>query len=103
MQRHFGSTVAITVAFAVGNVLAADKGPVGPELAPREIGVLLKAYPISVQSNPLSPLGVGTTLWGCDYQVGKAVITITVATQPSDPMPCKRKVAFGESNEAPQK
>jgi len=47
--------------------------------------------------------GVGVTLWGCDYQVGKAVITITITTQPSDPMPCKREVAFGESNEAPRK
>lgn len=46
--------------------------PVGPELAPREIGDLLKAYPILTQSNPLAPGGVGVMLWGCDYVVGKA-------------------------------
>ncbi len=86
-------SVAFTLAFAAGTTLAADKVPVGPELAPREIGVLLKAYPMILG-------GVGVMLWGCDYQVGKAMITITITTEPGDPMPCKRKVAFGES---PQK
>lgn len=73
---------------------ATDKTPVGPELAPQEIGHLLKAYPITVQQNPESPIGVGVLLWGCDYQVGRAKITITIATSPRDPMPCKRTVAF---------
>ena len=74
--------------------IAADKAPTGPELAPKEIGNLLKAYPMLTQNNPLAPEGVGVMLWGCDYQVGKARITITITTRPSDPMPCKRKVAF---------
>ena len=81
------------VTFVVGNSWATDWVPGGPELAPREIGVLLRAYPIIIQ-------GVGVTLWGCDYRVGKAMITITITTEPRDPMPCKRKVAFGKS---PQK
>jgi hypothetical protein len=58
------SAVALTVTLAVGNVLAADKSPVGPELAPREIRVLLKAYPILVQ-------GVGVTLWGATIRSGR--------------------------------
>jgi hypothetical protein len=85
---------------AAGNTLAADKVPIGPELASLEIGILVKAYPIVTQNNPQSPLGVGVILWGCDYLVGKAKITITITTQPSDPMPCKRKVKFGSSDEA---
>jgi hypothetical protein len=85
------------IAFAASlsaTTLAADKVPTGPELAPREIGTLIKAYPLLTQNNPLAIEGVGVMLWGCDYQVGKARITITITTKPSDPMPCKRKVAF---------
>ncbi|HVW53052.1 MAG TPA: hypothetical protein VHC91_22080 [Trinickia sp.] len=90
----------MALALACGNTLGKEIVPVGPELAPREIGVLLKGYPILTQSNPNAPQGVGVMLWGCEYQVGRAVITTTITTQPGDPMPCKRKVAFGES---PQK
>ena len=74
--------------------LAGDPKPVGPELAPKQVGELLRAYPITVQQNPMAPGGVGTLLWGCDYQVGNARITLTIATQAGDPMPCKRRVAF---------
>ena len=90
----------MALALACGNTLGKEIVPVGPELAPREIGVLLKGYPMLTQSNPTAPQGVGVMLWGCEYQVGRAVITTTITTQPGDPMPCKRKVAFGES---PQK
>jgi hypothetical protein len=72
----------------------ADKSPNGPELAPKEIGHLLKAYPLLTQNNPEAIGGVGVLLWGCDYLVGKATITITITTGVHDPMPCKRKVAF---------
>jgi hypothetical protein len=74
--------------------LGADKSPTGPEMAPKEIGHLLKAYPMLMQQNPMAPGGVGVLMWGCDYLVGKATITITVTTKPGDPMPCKRAVAF---------
>jgi hypothetical protein len=47
-----------------------------------------------MQQNPLAPGGVGVLLWGCDYRVGNARITVTLATNPGDPMPCKRTVAF---------
>jgi hypothetical protein len=74
--------------------LGADKNPTGPELAPKEIGHLIKAYPMLTQQNPMAPGGVGVLMWGCDYMVGKATITITVTTSPGEPMPCKRTVAF---------
>jgi hypothetical protein len=74
--------------------LGADKSPTGPELAPKEIGHLIKAYPMLTQNNPQAPEGVGVLLWACDHLVGKARITITITTHPSDPMPCKRQVAF---------
>ncbi|HEX4300957.1 MAG TPA: hypothetical protein VH327_08815, partial [Gammaproteobacteria bacterium] len=72
----------IILVLAVGNTLAADKVPVGPELAPPEIGLLLKTYPIVTQNNSDSPLGIGILFWGCDYLVGKAKITITLSTKP---------------------
>jgi len=97
-QTTFLSLMAI--ALASGNTLGKEIVPVGPELAPREIGVLLKGYPMLTQQNPLTPGGVGVLLWGCEYQVGRAMVTINITTDPGDPMPCKRKVAFGES---PQK
>jgi hypothetical protein len=68
--------------------------PVGPELAPPTIGYLLRAYPILTQNNPEAIGGVGVLLWGCDYLVGRAKITITYTTSAGDPMPCKRKVRF---------
>ena len=46
------------------------------------------------QQNPMAPGGVGVLMWGCDYLVGKAKITITVTTNPGEPIPCKRTVAF---------
>ena len=100
MQRRWGPVVAVSLVFSLGNasVSAADLHPIGPELAPRESGVLLKAYPLLTQNNPGSPLGIGVLLWGCKYLVGKSKITITITTQPSDSMPCKRRVAFGKSN-----
>jgi len=85
---------SLVLAFIAAPLPAADKSPVGPELAPKEIGHLLKAYPITVQQNPEAAGGVGVLLWGCDYQVGKARITITVTIYPGDPMPCKRTMAF---------
>lgn len=91
--RRFACGLSVLVITAIP-ALAGDRKPTGPELAPREIGYLLKAYPLAAQTNPDSPAGVGVLLWGCDYMVGKARITITISTQPSDPMPCKRKVAF---------
>jgi hypothetical protein len=90
--------MALSCILAAAPILAADKVPVGPELAPTEIVHLLRAYPMVTQSNPDAVGGSGVTLWGCDYLVGKAEITITIATAPSDPMPFKRKVAFGSSN-----
>ena len=81
---------------STASATAADLVPIGPELAPPEVGVLVKAYPIAANTNPGSPYGVGVYLWGCDYRVGKALITVTITTQPSDPMPCKRKVKFGK-------
>lgn len=87
----------VTAVLASGNILATDKIPIGPELAPREIGILLKAYPITIQQNPLAVGGVGVYLWGCDYNVGRAMITITIATKPGDRMPCKRRVTFDET------
>ena len=97
MKSHqFG--IALGVLVAAVPLFAADKGPIGPELAPVEIGVLLKAHPMLSQTNSMAPGGIGITLWGCDYLVGKALITITITTNPGDPMPCKRKVAFGNSN-----
>ena len=88
------SLLPVWVAAIHAVALGADKVPTGPELASKEIGHLLKAYPMLTQNNPMYAGGVGVTLWGCDYQVGKALITITITTNPSDPMPCKRKVAF---------
>ena len=94
----FRFLILVVMALAGGeNASAANLVPVGPELAPREIGVLLKAYPLEVQTNPLAAEGEGVTLWGCEYQVGRAKITIAITTDPGDPMPCKRKAAFGES------
>lgn len=88
--------VPVAIVFLASNALAEEKVPIGPELAPREIGVLLKAYPTLFQTNPLAPGGVGAILWSCEYRVGRAMITITHATEPGGPMPCKREVAFGE-------
>lgn len=106
-QRSVGRLIGQTsllfllaTTLADGNALAADKVPVGPDLATREIGVLMKGYPMLTQQNPLAPGGVGVLLWGCEYRVGKSMITITITTNPGDSMPCKRKVAFGD---APQK
>ena len=95
MRRHFGSAIALVFVMPIGSSVAADKVPVGPELAAPQIGVLLKAYPMLTQNNPMAPEGIGVMLWGCDYLVGRAKITITITTRPSDPMPCKRKVRFG--------
>ncbi len=91
--RRFACVLSVLV-IAVTPALAGDMKPVGPELAPPEIGVLVKAYPLELQTNVLAPGGVGVLLWGCDYMVGKAQITITITTNPGDAMPCKRKVAF---------
>jgi hypothetical protein len=79
-------------------IIAAEKSPIGPELAPMEVGRLVKAYPMLTQNNAMAPGGIGVILWGCDYSVGRALITITVTTSTSDPMPCKRKVVFGNPN-----
>jgi len=68
--------------------------PAGPELAPKQTGYLLSAGPQIMQTNSLAPGGVGPLAWWCEYKVGTAQITLVIATQPSDPMPCKRKVAF---------
>jgi len=91
MNRFGASLVSMAAAFPT---LGADKSPTGPELAPKEIGRLIKAYPMLTQTNPESIGGVGVLMWGCDYLVGKAQITITITTGPRDPMPCKRQVAF---------
>jgi hypothetical protein len=91
MLRLLPLCALVAVAFPA---LSADKNPIGPELAPKEIGHLIKAYPMLTQNNPQAPDGVGVLLWGCDYLVGKARITITITTRTSDPMPCKRQVAF---------
>jgi hypothetical protein len=93
-MRPSKNLIWITFALTYNSVLAADKRPAGPELAPKEIGHLLKAYPLLIQKSPQAVEGVGVYLWGCDYQVGAAHITITISTQPRDPMPCKRKVTF---------
>jgi len=45
-------------------VLATDRNPTGPELAPKEIGHLLKAYAMVMQQSPLAAGGVGVLLWG---------------------------------------
>jgi hypothetical protein len=84
----------VSLAFACATALAADKRPTGPELAQREIGHLLKAYPRLMQKNLQAVERVGVYLWGWHYQVGAVRITITISTQPRDPMPCKRKVAL---------
>ena len=91
-MRRLG--LAIITLLSVKSVFAGCGKPVGPELAGREIGYLLRAYPILTQNNPEASEGLGVMLWGCEYKVGGARITVTVTTQPSDPMPCKRKVAF---------
>lgn len=72
---------------------AQKKSPIGPELAPKEIGVLLKAYPISTLREPVTG-ETWVSLWGCDYKVGQAIITIAISTEQGDSMPCKRKVMF---------
>jgi hypothetical protein len=97
MSIKFAAVVLSLIIAAMPIIAAADKSPIGPELAPKEIGLLLKGYPMVLQQNPQAIGGVGVLMWGCDYQVGKAMITITVATHPGDPMPCKRKVSFGDS------
>jgi hypothetical protein len=89
-------------AFAVTALLYGTQGavaddcrkPVGPELAPKQIGYLLSAGPQVIQQSPAYFEGVGALAWHCDYRVGNAQITLIVATHPSDPMPCKRKVTF---------
>ena len=68
--------------------------PVGPELAPPQIGHLIKAWPLEMQTNALAPGGVGVIMWGCKYRVGKAQITLAPIVQPGDPMPCKRELKF---------
>lgn len=95
MIRLTQSLALIFMVAAALPIIAADEQACGPELAPKQIGILLKAHPVTIQTNPEAIGGVGPLLWGCDYQVGRAYITITIATHPSDPMPCKRKVAFG--------
>ncbi len=86
--------VAFVVLLCASSAFASCETPTGPELAKQQLGYLLRAYPIAVQTNPQNLMGVGTTLWGCKYKVGRALITVTISTNPSDPMPCKRKVAF---------
>ena len=83
--------VLLAALLLVDQAWAQTKSPIGPELAPKEIGVLLKAYPMATLRLPVD----GTTwvsLWGCDYKVGQAIITLTYSTKNGDPMPCKRKV-----------
>jgi hypothetical protein len=89
--------------FAVAALLGATQAgadcdrpskPVGPELARRQIGILLDASPAFWQTNPEAIGGVYVTAWRCLYRVGDAQIALPIATQPGDPMPCKRKVAF---------
>lgn len=79
---------------SVRPAFAACKNPIGPELATKQIGNLLRAYPIGTQTNPLSSVPVGTTIWACKYKVGRALITVNMTTQPNAPMPCKFKVEF---------
>ena len=71
------------------------RAPIGRELAAPATGVLIRAYPMTVQTNPYAPGGVGVELWGCEYRVGPSLITVAITTGPGDPMPCKRKTRFG--------
>jgi len=71
----------------------ADKHPTGPELAGKEIGILLQAIPAFYQTNTFAG-AVGPYIWNCVYQVGRAQITLSITTEPGAPMPCKRKVVF---------
>lgn len=90
--------VFAAVALLGGNAAAASDcdqlKAVGPELAPRQIGYLTSAGPQVMQENLQYPDGIGPVAWRCNYRVGNAQISLIIATRPSDPMPCKRKVAF---------
>lgn len=82
------------ICLALQQAQAAQLRPVGPELAPTQIGYLLKAAPLELQTNPLAVGGTGVTMWACEYRVGHSDITLAPTTQPGDPMPCKREVRF---------
>ena len=88
--------IAIVATFCVSCGASAEQlRPIGPELAPAQIGFLLRAKPMEVQTNPLAPGGEGVTLWECRYRVGRAIISLAVSTSPTAPMPCKRESRFG--------
>jgi len=94
MAKRTLTKFVASITLLVFSSIASALNPEGPELAQKQIGLLLKAYPLSVNSNPNAIGGVYVMLWACDYQVGSALITITITTGPGDPMPCKRKVMF---------
>ncbi len=94
MKQTFKGALAAALCVGLRVAASAAPHPVGPELAPPQVGHLLRAWPLATNTNPLAPGGIGVMEWACEYRVGTAHITLAPTTQPGDPMPCKREVLF---------